>query len=117
MRILQFDFTEPEALAKIADAIGGRRLDLIVCDAAPKLSGVRDVDRAALEELWEAALHLAGELLDPKGGLLIKGFPGGPADDFRKQLRARYGRVSEVRPEAKRGTSKEFYWVARPKSA
>lgn len=117
VRILELDFTEPDAAARIAELLDGRSVDLLACDASPKLSGVRDVDRAALEELWEAALRIADELLAPRGGLLVKGFPGAPADAFRKQLRGRFGRVSEVRPEAKRGTSKEFYWVARPSSS
>ena len=117
VRILQLDFTEAGAAERIAEALDGRQADLLLCDAAPKLSGVRDVDCAVLEELWEAALRIADERLAPAGGLVIKGFPGAPADAFRKLLRARFGRVSEVRPEAKRATSKEFYWVALPKAS
>jgi 23S rRNA (uridine2552-2'-O)-methyltransferase len=115
VRVLELDFTEPDAVARISEALDGRRVDLLLCDASPKLTGVRDVDRAALEELWEAALYIADEL--GAGGLAIKGFPGAPADAFRKELRSRYGRVREFRPEAKRGTSKEFYWLASPARA
>lgn len=117
VRLLELDFTAPETSELISEALGGRGADLLLCDASPQLSGVRDVDRAALEELWEAALQIAETLLVSGGGLAIKGFPGAPADAFRKQLRERYGRVSEFRPEAKRGTSKEFYWLARPRSS
>ena len=117
MRILELDFATPEAVSRLTEALEGRPVDLLLCDASPKLTGVRDVDRAGLEELWEAALQIAAELLRPAGGLAIKGFPGAPADAFRKQLRERYGRVTEFRPEAKRGTSKEFYWLARPRSS
>ncbi len=117
VRILQFDFTESGAAERIVEALDGRHADLLLCDAAPKLTGVRDVDRAALEELWEAALHIVEGCLDPAGGIVIKGFPGAPADAFRKLLRARFGRVSEVRPEAKRPSSNEFYWVALPRTS
>jgi 23S rRNA U2552 (ribose-2'-O)-methylase RlmE/FtsJ len=44
----------------------------------------------------------------------MKAFPGPEADALRARLRARFGRVAEVRPEAKRSSSKEFYWVAGP---
>ena len=44
----------------------------------------------------------------------MKGFPGPEADRFRKVLKKHFADVSEVRPEAKRITSKEFYWVAKP---
>lgn len=108
---LQLDFTEPEALDAIAAALE-RPADAVVSDAAPKLSGIRDVDRAAQEELYEAALAVAGRVLKPGGTLLMKGFPGPESDRLRKRLRGAYKKVTEVRPEARRGTSKEFYWVA-----
>ena len=42
----------------------------------------------------------------------MKGFPGQESDLFRKELKRRFASVHEVRPEGKRTTSKEFYWVA-----
>ena len=113
VEILELDFTEPGAAERIRLALPRGRADLLVCDAAPNLTGIRDVDRAALDELWQAVLQISAELLRAGAPLVVKGFPGEPADAFRKQLRARHARVSEVRPEGKRGTSKEFYWVAR----
>jgi 23S rRNA U2552 (ribose-2'-O)-methylase RlmE/FtsJ len=41
----------------------------------------------------------------------VKGFPGQESDLFRKELRRHFSDVHEVRPEGKRTTSKEFYWV------
>ena len=115
VEILELDMTSADAGERIRDALKGRPADMLVSDAAPQLTGVRDVDRAALEELWDAAFEIAGRVLHAHAPLVIKGFPGGPADAFRKRLRERFARVSEVRPAAKRGTSKEFYWVAKPR--
>jgi 23S rRNA U2552 (ribose-2'-O)-methylase RlmE/FtsJ len=70
------------------------------------------VDRAAAEELHEAALRVSRAVLRPGGTLVLKGFPGPESDHFRSVLRSSFARVSEVRPEGKRRTSKEFYWVA-----
>jgi 23S rRNA (uridine2552-2'-O)-methyltransferase len=83
----------------------------VISDAAPKLTGIRDLDRAAIEELQEAALRVVDRVLRPGGAILLKGFPGPEGDRLRATLRARFERVSEVRPEGKRSTSKEFYWV------
>jgi 23S rRNA (uridine2552-2'-O)-methyltransferase len=107
---LQLDFTDDGAPERIAEALG-RPADALFCDAAPKLSGVRDLDRAALEELGDAALAVAERVLRPGGAIVIKGFPGPEADRFRARLRERFGRVREVRPEGRRATSREFYWV------
>ncbi len=111
VEFLELDFTLPEAPARIAEALGGMA-DLLVSDAAPKLSGIRDVDRGAQEELYQGALAVAERVLRPGASLVVKGFPGPEADEFRRLLRGRFERVSERRPEGKRASSKEFYWVA-----
>lgn len=113
--VLKLDFTEPDAPDRIAAALGDRPARAVLSDAAPKLTGIRDVDRAALEELYEAALRVADRVLDPEGWLVVKGFPGPDADRFRATLRRRFARVTEVRPEGKRATSKEHYWLAVPR--
>jgi 23S rRNA (uridine2552-2'-O)-methyltransferase len=107
------DFCEPAAREAIAAALGGPA-DLVLCDAAPKLSGIADVDRSAMEELHEAALAVCESVLAHDGSLVMKAFPGPEADAMRARLRRRFARVAEVRPEGKRTTSKEFYWVAGP---
>lgn len=109
--VLVRDFTEPAAQDEIAAALG-RPADAVLSDAAPNLTGVRDVDQGAIEELWLAALALARRVLRPGGFMIVKGFPGPEGDLFRKQLRREFADVHEVRPQAKRTTSKEFYWVA-----
>ena len=45
------DLADPDVGERILEALGGGRADLLLCDAAPKLSGARDVDRAAEERL------------------------------------------------------------------
>ena len=50
---LELDFTEPLAEERIEVALGGPA-DAVLSDAAPKLTGIRDVDGASLEELYEA---------------------------------------------------------------
>jgi 23S rRNA (uridine2552-2'-O)-methyltransferase len=109
--VLVGDFTEPAVQDEIAAALG-RPADAILCDAAPKLTGIRDVDQGAIEELWQAALALARRLLRQNGFMIVKGFPGQEGDLFRKELKRSFADLHEVRPEGKRATSKEFYWVA-----
>lgn len=107
------DFSEPRVVERIAAALGGAA-DAVLSDAAPKLTGVREVDRAAQEELCLAALAVAERVLRPDGALILKGFPGPEADRFRARLRERFAAVAETRPQGKRASSKEFYWIAGP---
>jgi 23S rRNA (uridine2552-2'-O)-methyltransferase len=114
--VLTLDLCEPESLPRIRDALG-RAADAVLCDASPQLTGVRDVDLAAIGEIYAAALQIADALLAPHGFLIVKGFPGQESDQFRKTLRRAFAQVHELRPEGKRATSKEFYWVAsRPRT-
>ncbi len=114
VKTLELDLSESETIDAIATALDGPA-DMVFSDAAPKLTGIKDVDRASEEELYDAALAVAEQMLKPNGCLVVKGFPGPEADRMRKILRERFGHVSEFRPEAKRKTSKEFYWIAKPK--
>jgi 23S rRNA (uridine2552-2'-O)-methyltransferase len=108
--LLALDFTEPDAPERIAEALG-READVILSDAAPHLTGVKDVDRAAMEEIHLSVLGIAERLLRPGGRIVLKAFPGPETDRLRKELRSRFGSVSEVRPEGKRSTSSEFYLI------
>jgi 23S rRNA (uridine2552-2'-O)-methyltransferase len=110
--LLQLDFTEFGAIETVSEAVGGR-VQALFSDAAPTLSGIKDVDRGAAEEIHASTFAIAEAVLEPSGFLIAKGFPGPPADEFRKQLRGAFAKVDERRPEGKRSTSKEFYWVAR----
>ena len=114
VKLLVGDLGEPETLDAVEAALDGRKARCLLSDAAPKLTGIKDVDRGAIEELYDAALALSARVLDASGSLVMKGFPGPEADRVRKQLRKRFPNVSEFRPDAKRATSKEFYWIASP---
>lgn len=116
VEVLELDFTDPVAPARIAEALG-RPARAIFSDAAPKLSGISEVDRAAQEELCEAALRIAERVLEPAGCLIIKAFPGPEQDRFRRLVKQRFARVSEVRPEGRRRGSKELYLVATAESS
>jgi 23S rRNA (uridine2552-2'-O)-methyltransferase len=109
---LVLDVTEPDAVERIASALG-RPAHAVLSDAAPKLSGIADVDRSASAELCAAALAVALRVLRPKGFLIVKDFPGPESKAFGAELRRAFARVAEVRPEGRRATSKEFYWLAQ----
>jgi 23S rRNA (uridine2552-2'-O)-methyltransferase len=108
---LVLDFTEPDAAERIRGALG-RAADAVLCDAAPKLTGVRDLDRAAQLELHQAALRVARALLRRGGMLLTKSFPGPDAQAFRAELERALPPVRELHPEGTRRTSKEYYLSA-----
>jgi 23S rRNA (uridine2552-2'-O)-methyltransferase len=105
------DVGDPSVLEAALERLG-RPADLVLSDAAPKLSGVRARDEAACESLGDAVLAALPRLLARGGILVMKAFMGAGHEDLLKRLRAQFDRVRVVRPEASRQGSAECYLVA-----
>jgi len=80
---------------------------------APNLSGMKAVDQPRAMYLAELSLDLAERVLRPGGDLLIKAFTGEGLDEFKRQLRRRFGRLQVRKPAASRPRSPEIYLLAR----
>ena len=106
------DFSEPAVLQAILDALGAPA-DVVLCDAAPKLTGVRDADRANEERLLEAVAAAVPILLRPGGDLLCKLLDSPEAEAIARRLRACFAEAKTLRPEATRKGSSERYLLAR----
>lgn len=113
MHFIQGDFTAAETRAEIAAALGGGRADLVLCDAAPNLSGVTVADQARSYALAEAALAFAVEHLQPKGAFLVKVFQGSGFEAYVRRMRASFQQVWVRKPEASRDRSRELYLLGR----
>jgi 23S rRNA (uridine2552-2'-O)-methyltransferase len=91
------------------------RFDVITCDIAPNLSGIRDVDNARIAELYETVREVVKAALKPGGAFVFKAFY---SEDFRpmvKDLEKFFARVTVYKPAASRGMSSEVYLVCRGK--
>ena len=113
---LQADLTQPGVAEAVLEALGGLA-DSLLCDAAPKLSGVRATDRANEEALLGAVGELVPKLLKPGGDLLLKLMDGPEAEALVRRMRSLFEKVKTVRPEASRkGTSERYLlgWRYRP---
>jgi len=103
------DFRDEAVLERLADALGGRKLDLVVSDMAPNLSGVRATDQARSIDLCEVALEFARVRLKPNGAFLVKVFQGAGYPEFLAAMRGVFIDVSSRKPAASRGDSSEMY--------
>ena len=86
--------------------------NLVVSDAAPATSGNRLVDQARSEELVEAVMQLALEVLAPGGALVMKIFQGGEEKRLIAELKKHFAQARAFKPEACRSESFETYLVA-----
>jgi 23S rRNA (uridine2552-2'-O)-methyltransferase len=113
VEFLQGDFTTPETLAALRDLIGATRVDLVMSDMAPNMSGQRAVDQPRTIALLEEALLFAAEVLRPGGDLLFKAFQGEGIDALVREQKSRFQTVKTIKPKASRPESREIYLLAR----
>ncbi|MGQ0384671.1 MAG: 23S rRNA (uridine(2552)-2'-O)-methyltransferase RlmE [Gammaproteobacteria bacterium] len=110
---LQGDFREPAGLDALLTRLGGRRVDLVMSDMAPNISGVDVVDQARAADLESLALDFAHKVLGPDGALVMKLFQGAGFRELLQDARRRFAAVRIRKPEASRQRSSETYLVAR----
>lgn len=109
MDVLADDF--PAAL----EALHPGPVDVVVSDLAPKTTGIKDVDEARSLRLAGIALDVARVRGKQGGHFIAKLFMGADFEQFRADVRALFGEVKVVRPEATRGASMEIYLVGLKK--
>ncbi|HEY7674757.1 MAG TPA: RlmE family RNA methyltransferase [Burkholderiales bacterium] len=111
--VIQGDFREEAVLKRLEDALEGRKIDLVVSDLAPNISGVRMSDQARSMHLCELALEFAKAHLEPRGAFLVKVFQGSGYPEFLAAMRRVFVSVASRKPGASRGESKEMYLLGR----
>ena len=111
-RILTADLTESDIVERLREALNGPA-DVVLCDIAPNLTGIRDVDAANQEELAELAGSCAAALLKPGGAFFIKAFEGEGSRALRQRLEREQASVKGLKPAASRDRSSEFYLLAQ----
>ncbi|MCA9675942.1 MAG: RlmE family RNA methyltransferase [Kofleriaceae bacterium] len=87
--------------------------DVVMSDMAPDTTGIRHVDQARSEGLFERALEIACDTLAPGGAFVGKLFQGPDFKTLIDRCRRRFGDVRTVKPESSRQFSIEQYVVAR----
>lgn len=107
------DLEAADTAERLVEALGGELADVVLSDAAPKLTGVRETDRANEERLLEAIEALLPRLLREGGDFVIKILEGPEAQQVDQRLRQRFAKAKTVKLQATRKGSTERYLVAR----
>jgi 23S rRNA (uridine2552-2'-O)-methyltransferase len=89
--------------------------DVVLSDMAPDTSGIRSMDQARSEALFERALDIAVATLAPGGAFVGKLFQGPDFQALVKRCRAAFADVATQKPKSSRPESIELYVVAKGK--
>jgi 23S rRNA (uridine2552-2'-O)-methyltransferase len=106
------DLTQPSVAKELVDRLGGLA-DVVLSDAAPKLTGIRATDQAREGALLEGVEALLGSLLCAGGTLLVKILEGPDAVLVDRRLRGEFQTAKTVKPSASRRGSSERYLLGR----
>jgi 23S rRNA (uridine2552-2'-O)-methyltransferase len=110
--ILQMDFMDEDAPARLKEALGGPA-DLVLSDMAANTVGHQQTDHLRTMALVEAALEFAREVLRPGGAFVAKVLAGGADNQLVAELKRSFASVKHAKPPASRKDSSEWYVVAQ----
>ena len=111
VEFLQGDFRDQEVLAQLEATLGGAKVDLVVSDMAPNLSGVAVSDAARVSLLVELAVDFARQHLRPEGSLVTKVFHGSGYSQLVELFKKTFRVVKVVKPKASRDKSAETFLI------
>ncbi len=107
------DFRETEVLEQLEALLEGRKVDLVLSDMAPNLSGIAATDAARVEDIIDLAIDFARHHLKPSGCLLVKCFNASGYTQIVEKFRHEFRSVSPKKPKASRDKSSEVFLLGR----
>ena len=105
------DFREQEVLDKLLEIVGDDKVDVILSDMAPNMSGNIGVDQPRAMYLVELAFDMCRQILRKGGSFVVKVFNGEGTEAYLKLLRRSFKEVKVRKPDASRLRSREVYYV------
>jgi 23S rRNA (uridine2552-2'-O)-methyltransferase len=113
MHFIQGDFRETDVLDQLDMVLAGRKVDLVLSDMAPNLSGIPSADAARMEHLIDLAIEFSQFHLKPTGALLVKCFKDMGFTQIVMKFRDEFKVVKQVKPKASRDKSSEIFLLGR----
>jgi len=107
------DITKYETAAQIISKFEGEKADLVVCDGAPDVTGLHDIDEFIQAQLVLAALNITTHVLKvgPKSRFVAKIFRGKDITLLIAQLKLFFAHVFVAKPRSSRNSSIESFVV------
>lgn len=113
VHFIQGDFREEEVLSQLEAKLLGKKVDVVLSDMAPNLSGNTTVDAARVEYIIELAVAFAKAHLKPSGALLVKCFHGPSYNTLVTLFKSEFKTVSNKKPKASKDKSAEIFLLGK----
>lgn len=110
---LQGDFREDEVYDVLMAQLNEQKVDVVISDMAPNISGVGSVDQPRAIYLAELVLEFSQKVLKKGGCILTKLFQGEGFDAYITAIKRDFGKVYIRKPRASRPRSREVYVLGK----
>jgi len=108
------DFTKKDVIDKIEIELGWSA-DVILSDAAPKLTGIKDIDQLKSIDIAENVLKISDSILKIGGNMVVKIFQGEGFEEYLKKVKKEFKIVKTTKPPSSKKGSMEMYLIAMKK--
>jgi len=116
IHFMQGDFRDEEAYQAFVSLLAQHqfktKVDVVLSDMAPNLSGVAAVDAAQMSHIAELVLEFALAHIHPQGWVVLKLFHGSGYSQVVSLYKQHFARVMAKKPAASRAESAETFLVA-----
>ena len=113
VHFIQGDFREQRVLRQLEVLLEGRKVDLVLSDMAPNLSGIAAADAARMEHIIDLAVEFAQQHMKPSGALLVKCFNGQGYSQIMEKFKQEFKIVSSKKPKASKDKSSEVFLLGK----
>jgi len=112
VQIIKGDITKQVTINKILNAFSDKKLELIICDGAPDVTGSIDIDTYMQNQLLTYALIICLKLLKKDGKFVAKLFlEKGETDYYYEKLKCLFAYVHYYKPSSSRNSSHEIFVI------
>jgi len=105
------DFTKKDIIDKIESELGWSA-DVVLSDAAPKLTGIKDIDQLKSIDIAENVLKISDSILKIEGNMIVKVFQGEGFEEYLKKVKKKFKIVKTTKPPSSKKGSMEMYLIA-----
>ena len=110
---IQGDITSKKTADEIIHHFEGKKAQLVICDGAPDVTGLHDMDVYVQSQLLLSALSITARVLSDGGTFIAKIFRGRDVTLLFAQLRVFFSEVACCKPKSSRNSSMEAFVVCR----
>tara|TARA_B110000014_G_scaffold54759_1_gene36930 strand:- start:96 stop:686 length:591 start_codon:yes stop_codon:yes gene_type:complete len=109
-KFIQGNIDDSNILDQVIDYFG-KKVDSVICDLSPNVSGNWSVDHATQISLNYSAVKLMDKVLERKGNALFKVFDGEYSGEFFDFMKKKFIKTKRTKPLASRKPSSELYCI------